>query len=89
MRFGNWILIAAIVFMLLCSTASAQLQANQLCMHNGSEYYTNGGYFGFPNWGAARYFPSFTHWTSTPFKNGLGNIVYPWKLAPKDVKKFR
>ncbi len=55
----------AIAF-LVGATADAQVQANRITIQNGSEYYTTGGFFGFPNHGGARYFPSFAHIPSAP-----------------------
>lgn len=48
-----------------------------LCIHNGGEFFVNGPFHGFPNEGAGKYFPSFTHWTPTMGDNGAW---YPWKL---------
>ena len=80
MKLGKWALAIAALALLFGSAADAQtIAANKLCIHNGSEYYVNGGFYGYPNHGSCRYFPSFTHFAATS-KDNLG-IVYPWKLA--------
>ena len=66
MRLGKvTFLLAALLIM--CGTASAQIEANRLCLHNGSEYYSNAGWMPHTsvNDGAGGYFPSFAHWAST------------------------
>lgn len=80
MKLGKWVLAFAAIVLCLSVSADAQtLQQNQLCIHSGSEYYSNGGYFGYPNFGSGRYFPSFAHWSATSH-NDAGN-VYPWHLG--------
>jgi hypothetical protein len=61
MRVGRWVLALAAVSLLFCGTANAQIQANELCIHNGGEYYTNGGFFCYPNHGGGKYFAQLTH----------------------------
>lgn len=95
MRLGKWVLglmgIAVLSFFL---GGSAQAQGtpgmpnceifpytpNELCLHNGVEYYTNGPYHKWSqgNRGAGNYFPSFTH------QAGQGGpsfqCQYMWKI---------
>jgi hypothetical protein len=78
MRLGRWVLALAAVSLLFCGTANAQIEANELCLHNGGEYYVNGGFFGFPNHGGGRYFPEFTH---TPQVKNQDNGLYTWQLG--------
>jgi hypothetical protein len=66
--------------MLFGGTALAQIDANRICLQNGSEFYVNGPFYGYPNHGAGKYFPSFAHWASTPVDKG-GFYIYPWKIA--------
>lgn len=80
MKLGKWALVLGLAGLLFCGSADAQtIMANKLCLHSGSEYYVNGPFYGYPNHGSFRYFPSFTHWTSTS-NDDLG-LVYPWKIS--------
>ncbi len=79
MRIGKWVLAFVAIAFLVGATADAQVQANRITIQNGSEYYTTGPFFGFPNHGGCRYFPSFAHIPSAPF--GTAPYTYPWKIA--------
>ena len=82
MKLGKWVLGIAVLALILGGTATAQnVQANRLCIHNGSEFYVNGPFYGYPNHGAGKYFPSFAHFASLPFETSPGNYIYPWKIA--------
>lgn len=82
MKCWKWILAAAALSLIFSGGVAAQtLDLNQLCIHNGGEYYTNGPYWGFPNWGMGRYFPSYAHRASTPVEPTPGLFIYPWKVA--------
>ena len=77
MRLGK-IAFALVALLILGGAAFAQVEANRLCLHNGSEYYSNAGWMPHTsiNDGAGGYFPSFTHWASTQAPSG----DYDWKL---------
>jgi hypothetical protein len=66
---------------LFAGTASAQIDANRLCINNGGEYYVGGPFYGYPNHGAERYFPKFAHQPGTPFDASAATLKYPWKIA--------
>lgn len=76
MRIGKWVFALVALALLIGSTADAQIQANRLTIQNGGEYYTTGGFWGFPNHGGCRYFPSFAHQPSAP-----AGVTFPWKIA--------
>ena len=83
MRNGKWVLGIAAIALLFCGTAFSQAAPddyNRLCLHNGGDYYINvaiGGslFTGTPNSGSGKYYPSYTHITSTP----VGGLYY-WKI---------
>jgi hypothetical protein len=77
MRLGK-VTFALAALLILCGTASAQIEANRLCLYNGSEYYSNAGWMPHTsvNDGAGGYFPSFAHWASTEDPSG----DYSWKV---------
>ena len=79
MRIGKWVLGIVALVMLFGSVAEAQIQANTLCVNGGDQYYVNGPFYGYPNHGASKYFPSFTHIPAAPVSQA--NLVYPWKIA--------
>jgi hypothetical protein len=76
MKLGKWVLGLAAMALFFAGTADAQIADNRLCIQNGSEYYVNGPFYGFPNHGAGRYFPSFAHWPGTT-NNG---VTFDWKI---------
>jgi hypothetical protein len=77
MRLGK-IAFALAALLILGGSAFAQIEANRLCLHNGSEYYSNAGWMPHTsvNDGAGGYFPSYTHWAPTEGPGG----DYPWKI---------
>lgn len=78
MRLGKWTLAIA-ALLLIGGTAMAQIESNRICIHNGSEYYTNAAWMPHTsiNDGTGKYYPSFTHWAGTKAA-GSGN--YDWKI---------
>ena len=79
MRIGKWVLGIAALALLFGSVADAQIQANTLCVQAGGAYYVNGPFYGYPNHGGSKYFPSYAHIPAAPMSST--NLVYPWKLA--------
>lgn len=79
MKIGKCALIIPGLLLCFAFSANAQLEGNRLCIHSGGDYYANGPYYGYPNHGSSKYFPSFTHWTSTSVNNAGTN--YPWKIS--------
>jgi hypothetical protein len=68
--------------------ASAQTQtfnANQLCLHNGGEYFTFGaGWQTYQNNTGMKFYPTHCHWASTNKEGDCSadpNFIYPWKIA--------
>lgn len=70
------------IFLLLPLTLRADeidVDANQLCLHNGGEYWIQNMDHSLPENGGGKYFPSFCHWAA----KGVGeapNITWPWKI---------
>jgi hypothetical protein len=81
MKLGKWVLGVVAVALLFGGTAMAQIEGNRLCIHNGSEYYTNGPYHGFPNEGGGKLFPAFSHFASTGVTDPTGLTTWPWKIS--------
>jgi hypothetical protein len=79
MRVGKWVLGIAALALLFGSVADAQIQANTLCVQAGGAYYVNGPFYGYPNHGGSKYFPSYAHIPAAPVS--ATNLVYPWKIA--------
>jgi hypothetical protein len=77
MKLGK-LVFALAALLILGGSAMAQIEANRLCLHNGSDYYSNAGWMPHTsiNDGAGKYFPSFAHWAST--EDPEGN--YSWKI---------
>jgi hypothetical protein len=81
MKVGKWVLGIAALALLLGGTVQAQtIMANRLCINNGGEYYTKGNYQDYSNYGAGKYYPSFTHSPNTPLDPGAAVLTYPWKI---------
>jgi hypothetical protein len=78
MNLGKWVLGLVAMAPFFAGTADAQIVANRVCIQNGSEYYVNGPFYGFPNHGGGKYFPSFAHWPGTMDVN---SNTFPWKIA--------
>lgn len=77
MRLGKWTLALA-ALLIMGGTAMAQIDANRICLNNGSEYYISGYDHNVLNNGVGKYYPSFVHWgytesTTTP-------DTWPWKI---------
>jgi hypothetical protein len=80
MKLGKWVLGIAALGLILGGVAEAQtFNANSLCLNGGSGYQYTGPFWGYPNHGAAKYFPSFAHIPSTSVNQA--GFVFPWKLA--------
>jgi hypothetical protein len=82
MKIGKWVLGIAALSLLFGGTAMAQIDANQLCLSNGGEYYTNGPFHNhaaWPNQGAGKYYPSWTHQAALPWIPEVG--PWPWKIG--------
>jgi hypothetical protein len=75
MRLGKWVLGIAAIALLLGGTATAQIEANQLCIHNGSDYYIGGLDHRHPNNGGGKYYPSYLHIPATD------GPPWQWKIA--------
>lgn len=76
MRFGKWTLAIA-ALLIMGGTAMAQIDANRLCVHNGSEYYITGYDHNSINNGVGKYYPAFIHWAA----KGVGSPkTWPWKI---------
>jgi len=64
----------------LCLSATAQsLDYNQLCIHNGGEYWVQGIDHSDPEMGGGKYYPSFAHWAA----EGMGtspDFTWPWRI---------
>jgi len=76
MRLGKWTLAIA-ALLILGGTAMAQIDANRLCINNGSEYYISGYDHNSINNGVGKYYPAFVHWSH----QGVGTpFTWPWKI---------
>jgi hypothetical protein len=88
MKLGKWVLGIAVLGLFLGGSASAQLygphQPNELMLQAGTQSWTgNAVFYGYPNHGMSKYYPSYSHWagTSTPGSWGPpAGYVYPWKI---------
>lgn len=78
MKLGKWTLAIAAVALILGGTAMA-VDANRICINNGSDYYIIGYDHNYLNCGGGKYFPSYAHVNATE-DCSTGICYYPWKL---------
>jgi len=72
--------LALVALLLLGGTAMAQqIEANRLCISNGSEYYVGGVNYAHLNKGVGKYYPSYSHWAAQGICEG-GTCFWPWKV---------
>jgi hypothetical protein len=80
MKIGKWVLAIAGLALIFGGVASAQIQANRLCIHNGGDYYIIGFDHDLPNNGGGKYYPTYLHKPAMSLPWTLpGN--YTWKVA--------
>ncbi|MFH2001399.1 MAG: hypothetical protein ABIK28_17080 [Planctomycetota bacterium] len=82
MRLEIRVLHTIVIFLITGLAAWAddiQVNANQLCIHNGGEYWIKDINHSLPENGGGKYFPSFSHWSA----QGVGeapNLTWPWQI---------
>jgi hypothetical protein len=75
----KWTLVLVALLFLGGTAMAQQIEANRLCISNGSEYYVGGVHYEHLNKGVGKYYQSFSHWAAEP-AGTPGNYHWPWKI---------